>query len=825
MARPLRARYANVAVTFSQSSNVNVTTDAITFGSHSFVNNALVVYSSSSPIGGLSNNGVYYVANTTPTTIQLATSAGGSPINLLTTAAVTDTLTRVITDGVQEMSDADLQDWVVPLIVNYWLSYPNSCPGTQLVFNNATSNTVSRGSALDTVRVLTDNTTASLNDHPVFANTLAVHTLYQTQTSGGTTRATNITARPVFYGSPFGTLFSEMTDSDLNNHFWPAFFSAADLDSGGKGSWYLSSTTPVATGTWTEKSSITDTYVTTGAPVTTTYKLYQRTDQYSVNASIFHIRPLYYDASVGGLREMTDTHIESLATYFYEYIVASGVGQYAFQTTTPASGTWVSLGSYVNKLNNTSDQSYTGFYASSFTGAFTGIYTGAFTGQYGNQFTGAFTGPYVGSFSGAFSGAYSKLFTGAFSGNYAGSYVNGFTSTFSNTFAGGYQSSFTGLFAGSFTGAFSGAYVNSFTGQYAGSYQQTFTGLYNQAFAGSYVGTYASAAYAGSYTGLYVTFYGGSAEAGYFAGSYTSYFVSTAGSGTESYQVTGQYRGAYTGVVYYGGSAGNVTYAGFYTPPAYTGLGLPRAYINTFAGSYGSNTIYYGGSAASGVFYFTGGYTGLFIANAKGYGTAVYAGAPYGGQYTGVVYYGGTPGNVNYAGMYQASWTGAKPDGRLFGAYATFASTFTGAYTSTYSGGYTGTFTGLYTGSYSGSFTGAYNQSFSKLFTGVYTGTFTGSYTGAFAQSFSRFFSGAYTGAYSQAFSGAFTGAYASSFSSFFTGVYSSAFTQGFTGAYAQSFTGFYSRGFTGAFSGAYTGLTVINTTTDTTTTLWLRSA
>jgi len=209
MARPLRAIYANVAVTFSQS-NVSTVSDAITFGSHSFVNGAIVVYSSTSPIGGLTNNATYYVKNTTATTIQLATTSSGTPIDFLTSAAATDTLTQVVTTGVREMSDADLQDWVVPLIVNYWLNYPNSCPGTQLAFNNPSSNTV------------------------------ATHSLYQTQTSGGTTRSAILTARPVYYGSPSSTLFKEMSDSELNDHFWPAFFSAADLEAGGKASWYLS---------------------------------------------------------------------------------------------------------------------------------------------------------------------------------------------------------------------------------------------------------------------------------------------------------------------------------------------------------------------------------------------------------------------------------------------------------------------------------------------------------------------------------------------------------------------------------------------------------
>lgn len=830
MARPLRARYANVAVTFDQSANVSTPADTISFGNHSFVNNALVVYTTSSLIGGLSNNGVYFVVNTTPTTIQLSTTRGGLPLDMTSAPAGTGTLTRVITDGVQEMSDSDLQDWVVPLIVNYWLNYPSSCPGTQLSFNNSTTTTISRGSATDTVRAFSNNTTASLNDHPVVANTLATHTLYQSQTTAtppavGPARTINIpTARPVFYNAGTDRQIKSMTDNDLNDHFWPAFFSAADLDASAKASWTLSSTTPVATGTWTEKGSITDTFVTTGAPTTTTYKLYQRTDLYTTNASVFHIRPLYYDSTVNGLTEMTDTHIETLATYFYEYLLATGVGQYAFQTSTPTPGTWVNLGSYVNKLNNTSDTAYTGYFASSFTGAFTGIYTGAFTGQYGNQFTGAFTGPYVGSFTGAFSGPYAGSFTGAFSGNYAGSYVNAFTSTYVGLFSGAYLNSFTGLFSGSFTGAFSGIYSSVFTGQYAGTYNQTFTGTYSQSFAGSYVGLFSAVAYTGAYTGIYQPYYSGRLGQA-FAGGYASVFMSSPGSGTEVYQVTGAFQGAYTGTAYYSGRAAQVNYTGYYGNAAYTGLGQPRAYANTFAGSYGNNIIYYSGRGVAGLYYFTGGYTGLFVAGAKGYGTAGYAGAPYGAQYTGTVYYSGRPSGVNYAGMYQAVWTGAKLDDRTFGVYATFAQAFTGNYTSLFAGGYTGSFTGSYSGSYSGSFTGAYNQSFSRLFTGTYLGSFTGVYTNVFSSSFSRFFSGAYTGAYSSAYSGTFTGTYNQSFTGTFTGAYTQAFTQGFTGVYSQSFTGIYNQAFTGAFSGAYTGLTVINTTTDTTTTLWLRSA
>lgn len=874
MARPLRARYANVAVTFANTT-VNTTSDTILFSSgHAFVNNALVVYTAASTDASpLISGQRYYVTNTTPTTIQLALSSGDAPtpINITAEGTGTHTLTRVVVDGVQEMTDAELQDCVVPVIVNYWLSYPSSVPGTVLSVNNPSTNTISRGSATDTINISDSevgvyggyvgtfssieyygggaasaviNYAANqlpLDSHPVSTATKNVFTIYQSQTTAasvgqtGPLRSVSMLTnpslvRPVFYNQNGNVNeIRTMDNNDLNNHFWPAFFSAAGLDVNGRGSYYIGTLGQLpAGGTWLVNGTLSDTYATSQGVQTDNYYLVRRIDPYSYDWSAFHVRPLYYDASVGGLVEMTDAQLLVLALYFYEYMMQTGVGQYSFGASAPGTGTWVSRGSFVDKRNNTSATGYTGYFASSFTGAFTGIYTGAFTGQYGNAFTGAFTGPYAGSFTGAFSGSYSQQFTGAFSGNYAGSYVNSFTAQYSGSYSGTYNQAFTGAYAGGYTNVFTGLYSGGFTGAYSGSYSRLFTGLYNSSFAGTYVGMYSATAYGGSYTGLYslVIYYGGSlgGYAGY-AGTYTGYFLTSPGSGTESYQITGTFAGTYTGTVYYAGTPGSVNFVGLYSNPAYTGLGKPRAYLGSYANYFATNVLYYGGRPVSTITNYTGYFTGLFVTGAKGYGTDNYTPGTYGGTYTGTIYYAGTPSAANYLGTYQGFFTGAKLDNRLFGAYAKFASNFTGAYTSTYSGSYTGTFTGLFVGGYGNTFTGIYLRVFTGSYSGSYTGAFTGSYTGLYSSSFSRFFSGAYTGAYSSAYTGAFTGAYNQSFTSLFTGAYSQAFSAGFTGAYAQSFTGIYNQAFTGAFSGVYTGLAVINTTTSNTTTLWIRTA
>ena len=75
-------------ISFSgNTTSVNVSSDYITLGSNAayFSNGDQVTYlvgTGNTAIGGLTNNTVYYVTNTTSTTIQLAANSSGTPINI-----------------------------------------------------------------------------------------------------------------------------------------------------------------------------------------------------------------------------------------------------------------------------------------------------------------------------------------------------------------------------------------------------------------------------------------------------------------------------------------------------------------------------------------------------------------------------------------------------------------------------------------------------------------------------------------------------------------------------------------------------------------------
>jgi hypothetical protein len=75
---------------FNALSDVSNTNKTITFSNNRFVNNTLVLYgvaAGNTAVGGLTTDGVYYVVNTTFTTLQLATSANGTPISLVSSVS------------------------------------------------------------------------------------------------------------------------------------------------------------------------------------------------------------------------------------------------------------------------------------------------------------------------------------------------------------------------------------------------------------------------------------------------------------------------------------------------------------------------------------------------------------------------------------------------------------------------------------------------------------------------------------------------------------------------------------------------------------------
>lgn len=576
--------------------------------------------------------------------------------------------------GVQEMSDSDITNLIAPLILNYVVANPNISYGTRLR-TSATTYDVSRGTAVDTRN-------DAVGAHPASNSTPSTYEIFQSERA----QTPALTARPVQYVMAGSEVqIKTMTDQDLYDYIYPAV--ADFMLTGGQGAYYLGLTSSGSpSGTWTSYGTLNDTYYVSSTLTTEQYTLWQRTDA----ATVGTIRPLKHSVYGTGvthrLEEMTNADVEALAVYIGEYIRTTGIGQYAFQVSAPGTGTWISRGTYVNKINNLVDTGYIGITDRSFTGTFTGAYTGAFTGAYTGAYSRSFTGSYLGTynrtFTGIYSSVYTKLFTGAytgaynqaFTGGFTGLYNNAFTGTFTSVYAGTYNQAFTGSFTGLYNNTFSRTFTGAFTGAYAGAYTGTFTGLYNQTFTNVYGGTYASPVY----TRVRLAYFTGQIGPEDVPREFTAYYT-----GTSVGYYTGAFTAAYSGVFT---GAYNKSFTGTYLG-TYTSL-FTGAFTSAYVGAYASN--------------FTGAFSGFYTSIYQGSFTATYSGS-YASSYTGV-----------FSGVYSGSFAGSFT--------RAYTGNWVGNFTGAYSGIYTGAFSGAYSGSYNQSFTGAYNRSFTRAFTGNFTG-------------------------------------------------------------------------------------------------------
>ena len=175
----------------------------------------------------------------------------------------------------------------------------------------------------------------------------------------------------------------------------------------------------------------------------------------------------------------------------------------------------------------------------------------------------------------------------------------------------------------------------------------------------------------------------------------------------------------------------------------------------------------------------------------------------------------GLPGR-QFTGGYTGTYVGDFHP--YTGAYSTYTGTyvgdhFTGVYTIPFTGGYGTT---IFTGNFSPAFSGAYTLGYSRNYTTLYTGSYQGEYTSAFAALYTRAFSHTYTSVYTSVYAGGFTQtqSYTQQYTAIFTGVYNT-FTgnytknvyTGSTGAYTRNIS-FTSDSFTGvynSFTGGYT--------------------
>lgn len=368
--------------------------------------------------------------------------------------------------GIQEMTDAEIQQYLSYVITN---KYASDWDGTLTGdLNMDTANALS-GSAIGT---FTDTTRDdAIGTHPTDGATTDTTYYFKQVTS---VASESITNRPLGWETSGDVGFNEFTDAELDTDIVDKVINDMVSESDYTvGQFHLSASSPTG-GTWTSRYTITDT-VKSGN--NTTY-LWQKTSPTSSANS--DLSSLTYDS---GIKMMTAAQIEQMVPNFRNRIVENygttpGVGCYKVQSSSPTeTGTWTQMGD-VGGFSDTRQEVQSSTYAGTFTGAYNDNFTGEYTGAK------TYTGSYLGSFS----------------GDYTGNYVG--TSNYSGTYAGDYVLYYSGYVGGTFTGYYTGFYSGPKT--YTGYY----TGAYDRNFSGDYVGT---SNYSGSYTG-------------YFSGDYTGNF-------------------------------------------------------------------------------------------------------------------------------------------------------------------------------------------------------------------------------------------------------------------------------------------------------------
>lgn len=443
--------------------------------------------------------------------------------------------------GLQTMSDAEVNNYIANKITVGFAGAAGNGSNTADI-NVDTANLLS-GTAIGTF-VDTDRTEAT-GTHPA-TGAIATVTYYAKQIT--TSDSGTITNRVVGYDTAIRQLSDTMINTDIIDKVITSMVTESSYTAG---QYRLSGSAP-AGGTWTARYTITD----TANGGNTTYYIWQKTAATSTPDA--DLRPLKV-VNGNGLMQMSDAEIQQMIPYFRNRIISTGVGTYKIQSSTPVGGTWVSMGSASDTIEQIASQNYTGSYGGTRTYSNVG-YSG--TRTYSNA---AYTSTFAGTRTYA-SGA----------GQYAGS------RTYSNA-------AYTSTFAGSRTNT------------YAGS--RTYTGSYVTNFAGT-------RPYAGSrtYSASYILYYGGFVG-GTFAGSrtYATNYVSA----------LQNFAGAFAGTRTYSNAAYSGVYAGNYTSPAYAGSRTysasyagSRTYSGTYSSSYAGSRTYTGAYAGSRTY--TGSYSGTY---------------------------------------------------------------------------------------------------------------------------------------------------------------------------------------------------------------------
>ena len=128
------------------------------------------------------------------------------------------------------------------------------------------------------------------------------------------------------------------------------------------------------------------------------------------------------------------------------------------------------------------------------------IYSQGFEGIYSQGFTAIYSQGFEGIYSGTYSGIYSQGWTGIYSQGYRGAYSGGYTITYGSMAES--PNPRTSSEGPTYSGTFSGDYSTGFEGIYSGQYQGGYTGAYTAIYSQGFEGIY-SAGFTGIYSNQY----------------------------------------------------------------------------------------------------------------------------------------------------------------------------------------------------------------------------------------------------------------------------------------------------------------------------------
>ena len=323
--------------------------------------------------------------------------------------------------SLREMTDADIKDKIVPVILAKWASDQSDAQRGNIQLR-ATTTTGNLGYFIDTKR---DD---AVGYHPTGSGSSTVSS-YGLAANDNSAESTGGEVWPLY--SESASALQEMNAAKLVDDIMRCCQEVYVLTGSntGVGSYYLGASNPSGSlgGTWIN--------VTTGTnpPSGGEHIDYAQTtaqDSHSTNiylwrktstGSVGSFRPVKYKGTGGDVQEMTDAEIETLVAHWINRITGgsggNNVGDYEIKTgSASGSGTWTQVGGFTDYMWSVANQQYSTQYSGQYTGQFTGYWSGQYRVHYGN-FGGARYGPwYTGQYSTQYSGQYTGQYTGYWTG-------------------------------------------------------------------------------------------------------------------------------------------------------------------------------------------------------------------------------------------------------------------------------------------------------------------------------------------------------------------------------------------------------------------------